>query len=341
MRVQSRTVPVLQCVVHEGCDGLTANPSGEIHGVIISVPVSLMEKAGTYTFVLHFYDDYADSYRNHQVKAALEVNAPAEPLIFEVSTDPSGDSQEGHPGYSMGARDKMNFYVILKARLFRPGVSPPPFQTVRFLLIRDKTGERGEKTGFLVTDPKDPDGPKPHGNGYIWTYRTEHKVMNNVLYTHWVVTEKKGRWTILISPPHRSNEVKFKINKREQIVLVAESWVGATSAQLGGLCWTLASKVYGHVGFSLPASSEQYHRTIPEPTLKNGNLIFYTFTQFPNASHVAIQVDIGFVVDINCESFANKDIHPDNSIVGRHVLPRGYAASERKSPLELVILDGE
>ncbi|MCS7277972.1 MAG: hypothetical protein NZ531_03895 [Aquificaceae bacterium] len=36
----------------------------------------MMEKAGTYRFVLHFYDDYADSYKNHQVKAALEVNQP-------------------------------------------------------------------------------------------------------------------------------------------------------------------------------------------------------------------------------------------------------------------------
>ena len=72
--VWSWIVPVLQCVVHENCDGLTANPNGETHGVIIPVPVSLMEKAGTYRFVLHFYDDYADSYRNHQVKVALEVN---------------------------------------------------------------------------------------------------------------------------------------------------------------------------------------------------------------------------------------------------------------------------
>jgi hypothetical protein len=74
-RVQSWIVPVLQCVVHENCDGLTANPNGEIHGVIIPVPVSLMDKAGTYRFVLHFYDDYADTYKNHHVKAALEVNA--------------------------------------------------------------------------------------------------------------------------------------------------------------------------------------------------------------------------------------------------------------------------
>jgi hypothetical protein len=81
-RVQSWIVPVLQCVVHENCDGLTANPNGETHGVIIPVPVSLMEKAGTYTFVLHFYDDYADTYKNHQVKAALEVNQQApEPAL--------------------------------------------------------------------------------------------------------------------------------------------------------------------------------------------------------------------------------------------------------------------
>ena len=75
-RVKIWLVPVLQRVVHEECDGLTANPNGEVHGVIIPVPVSLMEKAGTYRFVLHFYDDYADTYRNYQVKAALEVNAP-------------------------------------------------------------------------------------------------------------------------------------------------------------------------------------------------------------------------------------------------------------------------
>ena len=74
-RVKIWLVPVLQCVVHEGCDGLTANPNGETHGVIIPVPVSLMEEAGTYRFVLHFYDDYADTYKNHQVKATLEVNA--------------------------------------------------------------------------------------------------------------------------------------------------------------------------------------------------------------------------------------------------------------------------
>jgi hypothetical protein len=66
---------VLRCVEHGGCKGLTANPSGERHGVIIPVPVEVMEKAKPYRFVLHFYDDYADSYKDHKPKASLEVNA--------------------------------------------------------------------------------------------------------------------------------------------------------------------------------------------------------------------------------------------------------------------------
>jgi hypothetical protein len=41
-----------------------------------------MDKAGTYRFVLHFYDDYADSYRNHQIKATLEANATTKSIAY-------------------------------------------------------------------------------------------------------------------------------------------------------------------------------------------------------------------------------------------------------------------
>jgi len=37
---------MLTCVVHRGDDGLRTNPNGEVHAVIIPVPVSLMEKTG-------------------------------------------------------------------------------------------------------------------------------------------------------------------------------------------------------------------------------------------------------------------------------------------------------
>jgi len=74
-RVQSWVVRALQCIEHNAFDGLRASPDGMLHGVILRVPVSAMDKAGTYRFVLHFYNDYADSYKDHQVKPALEVNA--------------------------------------------------------------------------------------------------------------------------------------------------------------------------------------------------------------------------------------------------------------------------
>ena len=91
IKVQSWVVAVLQCVEHGYADGLRANFEGLLHGVILRVPVSAMEKAGTYRFVLHFYDDYADSCKNHQVKAALEVNAPAVPIAYI-----SSESEECH-----------------------------------------------------------------------------------------------------------------------------------------------------------------------------------------------------------------------------------------------------
>ncbi|MCS7278373.1 MAG: phosphodiester glycosidase family protein [Aquificaceae bacterium] len=39
------------------------------------MPVGAFRKVGVYRFVLHFYDDYADGYKNHCFKPALEVNA--------------------------------------------------------------------------------------------------------------------------------------------------------------------------------------------------------------------------------------------------------------------------
>ena len=91
-------VPSLYCIEHEGFDGLEADQNGLLHGVIVNVPVSVMEKAGTYRFVLHFYDDYADSYKNHKVKAALEVNIQRRQprgLVLLIDTAvPTGTSED-------------------------------------------------------------------------------------------------------------------------------------------------------------------------------------------------------------------------------------------------------
>jgi len=335
---------MLVCVVHGWNDGLGANPNGEVHGVIISVPVSLMEKAGTYRFVLHFYDDYADSYRNHQVKAASEVNALAEPLRFEVSTDPSGDSQEGHPGHQIGKKEKTKFYVVIKATLNWRG---EPGKTIAFMLKRTKTGEVKRKTGYLVTDPNDPDGPKDIGSGLKrWTFRT-HKVVNDEGVTDWVITREKGRWEIKVAPPHESNTVKFKINKRKQIVITANSWVGYILPENETmLCHEFTAKVYNHVDIRLTGTVQpQYDATVPDEG--EGCLIFYTVRNFPDAAHVGIQ-DGEYIIDINCWEGHSRDVrrHSQGYLARLYKATQqeqGYTPQDpqKKAPQELKNLDGE
>ena len=66
----------LQCLEHKGeRDGLVASVDGVKHGILVPVPVNLMQKAGTYYFVLRFKDDHANLHKDHQVKPALEMNA--------------------------------------------------------------------------------------------------------------------------------------------------------------------------------------------------------------------------------------------------------------------------
>ncbi len=86
-RVKVWQVGGLWCEAHGASDGLSADPNGKVHGVILKVPVSLMQKPGIYYFVLHFYDSHPDLYKNHKVKAALEVNALLEPDQLHIWID--------------------------------------------------------------------------------------------------------------------------------------------------------------------------------------------------------------------------------------------------------------
>jgi N-acetylmuramoyl-L-alanine amidase len=106
---------VLRCVEHGGCKGLTASPSGERHGAIIPVPVKVMEKVGTYRFVLHFYDDYGDSYKDHEPKPALEVNATIKPIIVCIDPGHGGD-KPGAVGPTGLTEKEANWEIALKIR---------------------------------------------------------------------------------------------------------------------------------------------------------------------------------------------------------------------------------
>ena len=73
--VASWDLSSLLCLEHNTNDGLVASLDGIRHGVLVRVPVSLMEKVGTYYFVLRVWDNHAHLHKDHQVKPALEINS--------------------------------------------------------------------------------------------------------------------------------------------------------------------------------------------------------------------------------------------------------------------------
>ncbi|MCS6861783.1 MAG: hypothetical protein NZT92_15875 [Abditibacteriales bacterium] len=64
----------LLCIEHNANDGLTTSTEGKQHAVLVRVPVSLMDKAGEYRFVISARDSHADREKGHRQKWALERN---------------------------------------------------------------------------------------------------------------------------------------------------------------------------------------------------------------------------------------------------------------------------
>jgi hypothetical protein len=158
--------------------------------------------------------------------------------------------------------------------------------------------------------------------------------------TDWVITREKGRWEIKVAH-HESNTIKFKINKRAQIVRVANSWVGAIPSDRE-LCDKFVARVYNHIGISLPLGvNKQYNSTTEDRGL--GCLIFYDWRDEPGwePAHVGIWDGGSSVIDTNCILKEHKDPYR----VMKHdqqKLEKEYPKESRKrAPKELKDLDGE
>ena len=84
-----------ECLLHSstngGKDGLYATTAGLNHKLKLKVPIAKMEYAGNYRFILHFEDNHAIDYRNHNIepienanRPALENNQKGKPLTLET-----------------------------------------------------------------------------------------------------------------------------------------------------------------------------------------------------------------------------------------------------------------
>ena len=133
----------------------------------------------------------------------------------------------------------------------------------------------------------------------------------------WNVTQEKGRWEIK-TQGYVSNTVQFKIDKREQIDHLANSYVGAPrgSAGAGSQCEHFVGAIYTSLGLAICADTVSnlgggYPPDFPlansahlQDTKGYGCVTLFQGNNKANAyhwQHAAIKVG-GSVVDQNCGS---------------------------------------
>ncbi len=168
----------------------------------------------------------------------------------------------------------------------------------------------------------------------------------------WDVTRAKGRWSIKVESPHRSNTVNFKVNKRGQIVEVAQSWVGAEQnvGHGGEICDDIVRYVYGYVGLGVEqagTTTELYNASLQSSG--QGGMVFYRNLDSPTWQHVGIDIG-GDIVDQNCGCPHSMT---DPPTVGSHAVDHPDLQRTNQNPphydqppvhrdlQELVTLDGE
>ena len=257
---------------------------------------------------------------------------------FTLLTDPSGYDT----GAISGTRDTMQFTVTVTAQATGNFVGTPPSQ-LTFEFSRPATGETGTAVGALVA------GSSPPRYQYLWPVR-----------------QVKGRWQIRASG-YKSNTASFKVDKRKQIVKVAQSWVGARqdTGHGGVYCDDLVRYFYEYVGLVVSGGGNNVvalyssMNTVGQD-LQKGAIAFYHFPTDPDTTwrHNALNVAGGQIIDQNCGLEHSKiktetdpfglpqevapatvsehsDVDPDLVKSDKYAAPSYYSTSELQS------LDGE
>jgi hypothetical protein len=328
-------------------DDLTVSAQGIEQTVTLAVPTTVMGKDGVYAFVISCIDNHASQEKGHRLKPALQVNNKAPSHNFVVSTDPDGGGQSVHHGKQKGSRDSKKFYVVIRATLdLKTGQKA--LKDIKFLLLRKKTGKKVSLTGYLITDANDPegDGPKDLGDGKIrYTYRT-HKSSAVEGIKDWIITAEQGKWEIKVAPPHTSNTVVFKIDKRKQIQIVADEWVGCPASDFPTptkTCNKFVGYVYHYLGLKLnPATPNTVYKDCPTQDAKVGSITFYGIIGSGGnffCQHVAINIGSGQIDDLNCPykpSEVNTHAEDEPSLKTKWPLAPRHQATQ-----ELIDLDAE
>ncbi|PQV62414.1 hypothetical protein B1R32_1385 [Abditibacterium utsteinense] len=222
-----------------------------------------------------------------QFSAGAILSIPADPIQFTITP-----SIINGVGNITGTRGKMQFTETVEAVADRFILNAP--STIGFQLTRPSGGSVSviQFTGTLVV------GSNPT------KYQAE-----------WDITRVKGRWSIGVESPHRGNTTSFKVDKRGQIVELAQSWVGATQYPFdetppkaegyhgGALCDDLVRYVYGSLGLNIGSGlsvSDLFSSMSSNPDGQPGSIWFYPNATTGAYQHTGINVGGNQTVDQNC-----------------------------------------
>ncbi len=259
---------------------------------------------------------------------------------FTISTDPSGEDM----GTVSGTRDTMKFTVTVKAQATGNFTGTPPSQ-LTFEFSRSATNEVGTAVAPLIAGSSPPRYEFP-----------------------WLVRQAKGRWQIKVQG-YKSNTATFKIDKRKQIVEVANSWVGARqdTGHNGPYCDDLCRYFYEYTGLSVGGGGNNVvalynSMNTASQDIQKAAIAFYHFPADTNTTwrHNALNIGGGQIVDQNCglphsvyPTYTDRFgyVQTDNDhppTVGQHsdtdadlVKPTKYAAPSYHTTTELQQLDNE
>ncbi len=264
---------------------------------VVETTYTVGTEAGTIEFAALDYTVVANSPRvRTQIKDIEKDN------VFYVYTYVHNGPSEASAGNPSGTRASMKFHVTLNALIKRAGTARPTLTTILFQPNRNDSPTQSAITGQL---PSAPGGGIPAGNYTVWPYWS--------VDPGWDVTELRGKWNVSVKlpnndiPPQQSTD--FKIDKRDQIVQLANSWVGALAAQVAAnspsgtaSCGAFTSMIYTHLGLGALESGvgpqlgqAQIHKT------GKGVLLFYALPKPTgwDPAHVAIQDGTAYRININ------------------------------------------
>lgn len=246
-------------------------------------------RAGTIEFAALDYSVVTKSPRVHTIGKPLAAN------VFYILTHPGNEG----PGEAHGDFDARRFHLVLRALNKRSGTTPPPLNTIFFKPKRPATNTAlsfidGDRCS--ADDPATPFSEAPDTTSYpgytVWTFRSG--------LPGWHISRQMGRWQVVVHLYGGAVPVQqgawFKIDKRQQIVELAEHWATGTPSFLQSmdidLCNDFVAQVYNQLGLELSTGGvgPQHDSTSPCQS-GDGCLAFFSlaFHQTWDPGHAAIQ----------------------------------------------------